>query len=388
MFKPTDENSELFIISTDGDYAVSKQMEKSFSLADEDNDGTPSPFFFSIGVQAEDEGAYTNALGIYLRSLDDPNGTLFFMGYININTQVVGEDERFRTLLENFGVPDPKEYSNLFAEQDCHEQGEDYTLINKKSKEMFMTYSDIFSYVGTYKALLRAIKFLGYQDIVFKEWYTFKDANDTLTDLAIQVYDTSTGEYLKNKFAQVGVSMEDFKSYNKLNKLSMVYHFNEMDEDGLDWQDVTLMQRGEDGVMRSVMDTQYLYDVPMTKPIYTYRNDEIIAKLFSVKQWLERHVIGVNAYISDITGEGIYLGIMKTQGYSTQHKLSDFSGEQYCTPTILSHTDFRGSRSKVSCTLNELNGALCIRDYYYTTFQSFEKGREALGAITTDFSIP
>ena len=47
-------------------------------------------------------------------------------------------------------------------------------------------------------------------------------------------------------------------------------------------------------------------------PIYEYRADGIIAKLFSVKRWLERNIIGVNAYISDITGEGIYLGLMKT----------------------------------------------------------------------------
>jgi len=38
------------------------------------------------------------------------------MGAISIKSEVVGEDERFRTLLTNFGVPDPINYSNIFAE--------------------------------------------------------------------------------------------------------------------------------------------------------------------------------------------------------------------------------------------------------------------------------
>jgi len=38
----------------------------------------------------------------------------------------------------------------------------------------------------------------------------------------------------------------------------------------------------------------------------------VIAKLFAIKKWLEDNIIGVNAYIADITGECIYLGWFKT----------------------------------------------------------------------------
>jgi len=53
------------------------------------------------------------------------------------------------------------------------------------------------------------------------------------------------------------------------------------------------------------------FQLPITKPIYEYRTDEILAKLFSVKQWLEKYILGVNCYISDICGEGIIIERMK-----------------------------------------------------------------------------
>ena len=45
-------------------------------------------------------------------------------------------------------------------------------------------------------------------------------------------------------------------------------------------------------------------EVPAIKNIYEYRNDELLAKLYQVKEWLERYVTGVG-YISDINGESV-----------------------------------------------------------------------------------
>jgi len=100
------------------------------------------PFSFAIAFQAKEEGVYQNLLGIYLTSKDEDSEkeTTFFMGAISVKSEVEAEDERFRTLLTNFGIPDPNNYSNIFAEQDYQEQGKDYTLINKKSKELMLSY--------------------------------------------------------------------------------------------------------------------------------------------------------------------------------------------------------------------------------------------------------
>ena len=309
VFQP-ETNSELKIIDSASEYEIKYKGEISFALANEQNNfrNTADPFSFSIAFQATEEGAYQNLLGIYLTSKreETDNITAFFMGAIAIKSEVEGEDERFRTLLTDFGVPDPKYYSNIFAEQDYQEQGKDFKLINKKSKELMLTYDQIFSYVGTYKALIRAIKFLGYQDIIFKEWYSIKDTNDKLTDIAVQVFDSSTGNFLKQKLADYGVSIEDYTNYNKLNKLSMIYHFNEQDNDVERLKTTISIYNKKTGEIETSGTFTAIKEIPTTKPVFIYRNEETLAKLFAVKQWLEQHIIGVGAYIADITGEGIY----------------------------------------------------------------------------------
>lgn len=392
VFQPA-ANSELKIIDEASVYNILYKDEKAFSLANEPDANLTSrdvsePFAFTIAFQASEEGAYQNLLGIYLRSNDQApdEQQVFFMGAIAVKSVVEGEDERFRTLLTNFGVPDPVNYSNIFAEQDFAEQGKDYKLINKKSKELMLTYDQIFSYVGTYKALFRAIKFLGYQDIIFKEWYTIKDHNDKLTDIAVQVFDSSTGSFLKQKLADYGISIEDFNNYDKLNKLSMIYHFNEV-SDETERIKVNLAQYNPETQTIDVSTTlprTFLSGVPMTRPLYIYRNEETMAKLFAVKRWLEQHIIGVGAYIADITGEGIYFCWQKTQGYTTEHFFDDFSKAQYYTPDLKHVGKFIDSSAIVACTLNELNNAVRFVDYENTPINAFDKYDVSVNLKTDD----
>lgn len=385
IFQPS-KNSELKLIDKSSEYNILYKDEMAFTMANpQTSKDVAEPFSFTIAFQAEEEGAYQNLLGIYLAHGDNREH-IFFMGAISIKSEVVGEDERFRTLLTNFGVPDPINYSNIFAEQDYQEEGKDFDLINRKSKELMLTYDQIFSYVGTYKALFRAIKFLGYQDIVFKEWYTIKDHNDQLTDIAVQVFDSSTGSFLKQKLADYGISIEDFNNYDKLNKISMIYHLNEI-SDNVEKVKVQLSQynpsTGHIDVSTAVPRT-FISEVPLTQPVYIYRTDEILAKLFAVKQWLEQHIIGLGAYISDITGEGVYFGWQKTQGYSTQHYLNDFSQAQYYTPDVKCVLPFIESHGKIACTLNELNNAVRFIDYDETQIAAFNKYDVSINLSTDD----
>lgn len=381
VFSPI-EKQELQIISKDSEYDIKYIDQIGFSLADKEMTNSITPFSFAIGFQTSTEGAYENHLGIYITSQEN-NNFRFYMGTLSVKSEVEGEDERYRTLLGNFGIPDPIEYSNIFSKQDFAEEGKDYKLINEKSKELFLTYTDIFSYVGTYKALLNAIKFLGYTDIVFKEWYTLLDNNDAETDIAVQVFDSNTGEMLKSKLAQYGVSIEDFKRYNKLNRLTMIYHLNQEDPENFEYINTNIAQWKKKEIKdgKVVKDSSIitgknfikLFDVPLTKTIYEYRNEETLAKLYSVKKWLEKYIIGVGAYISEISGEGVYFGWQKTQAYHTRHDLADYSSQQYYTPDVKCTLPFIDSKSKIVCTLTELNNAVNIEDYEYTPFEAFIK---------------
>ena len=131
-----------------------------------------SPIYFSVGFETQIEGCYQNIMAMYVKQETEK----YLIGLFTFLTEVEGEDERYRALLGNLGIPDPIKYPNIFRSQDPQEQGIDWTLINNKSKELMISYDNIFPYVGTYKALLGAVKFLGYQDLIFKEWYKIKDS--------------------------------------------------------------------------------------------------------------------------------------------------------------------------------------------------------------------
>jgi hypothetical protein len=167
-----------------------------------------------------------------------------------------------------------------------------------------LTYDKIFPYAGTYKALINALNFLGYDDIIIKEWYKLFDSNYQERDVAFDSVDIQEGK-LKSLLADYNIDYNDNK-YTKLNWLSMVYHLNETStEDYLNYgTDAWYVEKANGQPDKVTADTIYL-DIPYAEPLYTYRDVEILAKLYSLKKWLETYIVGLNAHIIDITGEGI-----------------------------------------------------------------------------------
>lgn len=383
---------------------------------------TNTPIYFSVGFQTAVEGCYQNIMAMYIVS--NNTGKKYILGLFTFLTEVVGEDERYRALLGNLGIPDPVKYPNIFKSQDPDEQGIDWTLINDKSKELMINYDNIFPYVGTYKALMGAIKFLGYGDLIFKEWYKIKDQNNKDRYVTLQTYDLQKGESLNTKLKKIGVTYGEFERYKKINRLSMIYHLNELDDETGEYLDMYTRRLDnpakdnpttapESGLYKaSYKDTHHqildssnftqkhtYFQLPITKTIYEYRTDEILAKLFSVKQWLEKYILGVNCFISDICGEGIIVERLKNQAYVTQHHLQDITTISKVTPKIIKynpniyvsidssnneiHTDtilnsshlnssindecindilFKDSTAVLRCSLNEFD-SLTIGDY-------------------------
>lgn len=109
----------------------------------------------------------------------------------------------------------------------------------------------------------------------------------------------------------------------------MIYQLNQYDYEDQEILDISVYdkERGQ------YVSSKLYMDIPLTKPLFAYRNAEILSKLHAVKQWLEKNVIGVCAYISDVTGEGIYISYEKTQTYNTNHNVLDYSTEQFYTPS-------------------------------------------------------
>lgn len=359
-----------------------------------DHTNHKSPIYFTVGFESELEGCYQNIMAMFLKQKNSDKK--YLVGLFTFLTEVEGEDERYRALLGNLGIPDPIKYPNIFKEQDPQEQGVDWTLINTKSKELMVSYDNIFPYVGTYKALLGAVKFLGYQDLIFKEWYKIKDSYNRDKYVTLQTYDLVEGKSLKSKLKRIGVEFGEFERYKKLNRLSMIYHLNEIDDETGEYIDFYTKRTDvgnkatttpEGGLYKAAYtdytDThpavvgdnftsktnQYM-QLPITYKIYEYRTDEILAKLFSVKRWLEKYILGVNCYISDICGEFIVVERFKNQSYVTQHHLKDIGLSGCFTPKIVKTTPFEQSESVVTCSLNEFD-SITFENYEDFLIESF-----------------
>lgn len=454
-----------------------KRSDTLYALTPEEINTTGSPretnaLHFTVGFDAKEDGCYENSLGMFIMNVDNQEED-FFVGLLQFRIEVEDEDERYRTLFTNFGIPDPIVYPNIFKEQDPQEEGTDWRLVNRKSKELFLEYDQIFPYAGTYRALFNAIKYLGYQDIIFKEWYKIKDSNDNTKYVAIQNYNTSAGKPIHQTIKNYGINYEDYDRYTKLNRLSMIYHLQEISEDkpetqmkqkaylftisgqevgfqeenvpfktynysslknkfSGDWNDnnviiyraennrlyLTLTKINEKGIevpddtkyvthastltkivtssrrsgynIQAIMpvygdfntpspfvvdetgrhEYNYTYDeIPSVDNIYEYRNDEVLVKLYSVKNWLEDYITGVNCYISDINSEYIVLERIKTVGYVTGGEVHDITSEGLFTPHCEIHKTlneetgeyvqdvFTNSSINIQCSLNEFRSA-------------------------------
>lgn len=256
-----------------------------------------SPITVNIGFRSDEEGVYKRTMRIY----NVVGGEYYTIAEIDVNAQSIGEDERFRALIENFGLPDPLDMPKVFKETDINEDMLDYQVLNYKSKHMILEHSNIMPFIGTYKGLINAIKWLGYDDITIREW--FKNVKDG-RKLSLQVpFDA------KDRLqTMLSFTPDQRKTLKKLNQLSINY----------------CMTRETGDVDE--------YGVPITENCYSYSIDEVLIKLFALKDWLEKNIIGVNARIIDITGEGVYFDRYSNAVYSTGSLgFSDFY-EESMTP--------------------------------------------------------
>lgn len=115
-------------------------------------------------------------------------------------------------------------------------------------------------------------------------------------------------------------------------------------------------------------------EVPAIKNIYEFRNDELLAKLYQVKEWLERYVTGVGCYISDINGESVVLERIKNEAYVTGGEVKDMTSVGKFTPhaTVKDGAVFTDSSICITCGLNEFR-SLSFDDYADFPIERFVK---------------
>jgi len=292
------------------------------------------PIVINIGFKAGDEGVFERRLKIYHRysNID------YIIGEVVINSQAIGKDARFDALISNFGLPDPKAIPHLFKEADINEANPDWLLLNYKSKHIILEHSQIMPYIGTYKALINAIKWLGYEDIKIKEW--FRNVKDN-TKLSLYV----PYEAIDRTKTILYFTPDERKNLKKLNELTLTYCITR-----------------ETGVLDA-------WGVPEVEECYDYNLNEILIKLKSLKEWLERYIIGVNARIVDITGEGVYFERFQNLIYATEDIGHRAAYSMSLTPyTISNDSELIAGDSSINLTLLELQ-QMQIGDFGGLRFQ-------------------
>ena len=263
--------------------------------------GSDNGFRVDIGFKGEDEGVYEDT--VYVCLLDKSTQDITIIGTFKLFAETEGFDERYRTFFTNFGLPQIEEYENVFRDSSSSEDNPDYISMNKHAKTMFLAYDQIFPYVGTYKALFNAIDILGYDDIFFKEWY--KRIGDNYSDdKGYVAFDISYKS--KNKENTINAKpIEERIHLKKLNWLSMMYRLNRETDDPID-----------------------KWGFPTTVRNETYYDANELVKLVSLKDWLEKYVMGINCRMVDIGGEGIVFERYNLAKFGSYQQVFDYTNEK------------------------------------------------------------
>lgn len=212
---------------------------------------------------------------------------------IKLFAETVEEDERLKVWNSNLGYNITPEDTMIFYNSDIKEYKPDYILLNEKRKELMMEGSNIYPYIGSYKAIINAIKFFGYDNLGIIEYWKNINVNDENFG---KVYHSSRYSLTKKETLSVGARTISLPNadFKKINKIALVYSINEPTNKVDEWE------------------------LPIVKEKFTYTIEEALIKLFALRKKLNNEFMPGSSRIIDVIGEANYFGIQAiTKVFST-----------------------------------------------------------------------
>jgi len=214
------------------------------------------------------------------------------IAYFDIYGESETEDERHKINLDNRNLNILKlQDFYIFKSVDIKEQGIDWIFLNRKRKELIEIYSEIFNNIGSYKSVIQAINFFGYNDLTFTEY--FQNINPESSKFGqlmnmelLNIFNKSVDGYSYSNLAYENLRNE---GYRKTNLFSLNYKITDMDGNFID----------------------------------AYSLDEVKIKLLGLKKWLTENIIPIGTKIVDIDGK-----------YELPHDFT-IKHESYMTKTYL-----------------------------------------------------
>lgn len=204
----------------------------------------------------------------------------------------------------------------IFKEVDINEQGIDWVFLNRKRKELLEIYPEIFNNLASYKSVIQAINFFGYNDLTFTEYFQninpeSKKFGQLFNMELLQLFDKST-----KGFQYSNLAFENLRNagYRKTNLFSLNY---------------------------LITDTQGNF-------VNGYSLDEVRVKLLGLKKWLTENIIPVGTKIVDINGK-----YQMPQNFVLKHetyRTNNFRVEEYTGPVDFNVTGYLEPISLMSNT--------------------------------------
>jgi len=184
---------------------------------------------------------------------------------IQLYGQTEVEDERFEQHLKLLGADFGIDSYPIFDETDIQDAGIDFTILNRKRKELLSVYPEIYNYIGSYKALINAIHYFGFDNLELYEYYrNIKKTSPLfgkLNKILIQdIFDRNVPGWTSNEPSSL--------NYKKTNLFNLQYRITDFD-----------------GTY-----------------VNLYSLDEVQIKLTGLVKWLRKNIIPLSANIMDLTG--------------------------------------------------------------------------------------
>ena len=247
------------------------------------------------------------------------------------------EDIRYKIELSNVGKNIGSNEIFIFKEYDINEGGIDWTYLNKKRKEMLMMKHLIYPYIGSYKSIINAINYFGYNDLELNEYYRNVDemSSNYLQLFKVEIpdiFDNTVEGWTDNDFLKHTLPNPKYQETNLFNLT-----YNITDKEG--------------------------------NNILLYSLDEVIIKLQGLKYWLQKNIIPLTHKILDITGRAHFVG-----GSDIQHKVQDINilnTRQSMTPVTFKMNEaylmpVNSGSTVYNCVLDFTSQTQSILPDYYT----------------------
>jgi len=304
-YATTDEDVKQFGLYEIAGNGVEPTVQKIFTKTISVTDGNiPSGYDISDGlttVPTLNNSAIIANIWFCSNEENEFESTFYFkdtfgevIAKINLYGEAIGEDERFNVLLGNFGEHISHSEEFIFKTSDINEALPDYKLLNRKRKEFLIEHHNLVPYFSSYKGILNTLKFFDYYDIKLKEyWFNPENSKYLARDVEIENYGKLS-------------ALPDIPQapYQKTCNFGLFYSINEetgeFDEFGL----------------------------PITKKSNIYSQQEVLIKLYGLKNYIYSRNIGGVSKILDIIGQASYFTKYKmntwtdkNQTLSIQHQI-------------------------------------------------------------------